>query len=190
MVYPITEDHAEFQAECVSESVDRGYITSDDASFRRFIPGGISMACNAYAHVPDKKLRVYICLYTAFLIYLDDMFENDIDAVKEFNGRFVTHQRQRHFILDHFAAFLLEMPALFGTVVANMMTTSTLNLVTALSLEDELEGVTVRYSVPCVENILTPLCVPIARETGWSISHFLKGDVGCIRDICLIHLLA
>lgn len=162
LIYPNTEDHIDFHDECVAVSIDRGYITSDDASFRRFIPGGVSMACNAYAHVPDKKLRIYICLCTAFLFYLDDVFSNNIDAAKEFNGRFVTQQPQRHFILDHFAAFLLEMPGLFGTVVANLMTTSTLNFVTALSLENELEGITVR-----VARLLIPLCVyvPISSRS-------------------------
>jgi len=101
------------------------------------------MACNAYPH-QTKTIQVYICLYTAFLVYLDDMFDNDIEAVKEFNHRFITRQTQRQEVLNHFAALLLDMPAIFGTVSANLMTTSTLNLVTALSLEYELKGVKVR----------------------------------------------
>lgn len=143
MGYPITDAHTDFYDECVAISIARGYIKPEDDSFRRFIPSGVHMACNAYAHIPDKSIRLYVCFYTAFLVYLDDMFENDIDAVKEFNNRFVAHKPQRHWILDHLAGFLLEMPKIFGDVVANMMTTSALNLITALLLEDELKGVPV-----------------------------------------------
>ncbi|KIY51852.1 terpenoid synthase [Fistulina hepatica ATCC 64428] len=142
MIYPTCDKHAGFEAECIAVSVERGYIKADDKSFRYSIKGGVSMACNAYGHLKNRRLQTFICLYTAFLIYLDDMFDQDVESVREFNHRFVTGQKQRHWLLDHFAALLLEMPNLWGPVVANMMTTSTLNLVTALSLEHELQGVT------------------------------------------------
>lgn len=153
LVLPTNNKHAKFTAHCISEAVSRGYITTQDNVFRHFIPAGVCMARNAYCHQP-AHVQLYICFYTAFLVYLDDMFGNDIDAVQQFNHRFITRQPQANDLLDHFADLLLEMPAIFGTIVANMMTTSTLNLVTALSIENEFEAVKVSLSPLSVKSHL------------------------------------
>ncbi|EKG19621.1 Terpenoid synthase [Macrophomina phaseolina MS6] len=132
--------HTEFAAECIAESDARGYLIPQNGVFKNFIPAGVAMARNAYAHQPHE-VQMFISLYTAFLVYLDDMFENDMDAVRQFNHKFISRKPQKLELLDHFAELLHEMPALFGSVVANIMTTSTLNLVTALSIEHEVGGV-------------------------------------------------
>lgn len=140
LIYPTTDPNIQFMEMCIQESEKRGYIIPEDETLKRFIPGGVAMARNAYLH-QSMEIQVYTCLYTAFLIYLDDMFERDITPVQEFNHNFVTRTPHKYRLLQHFDALLLEMPSIFGTVVANMMTTSTLNLVTALLLEAEMQGV-------------------------------------------------
>lgn len=142
IAYPTPPGHSGFQADCISEGVRRGCITADNDALKRFIPAGVAMACNAYHH-QSHEIQMYICFYTAFLVYLDDVFEKDIDAVLPFNHRFITNQKQNDVLLDHFAQLLLDMPSVFGTAVANMMTTSTLNLVTALLIEHEFRDVKV-----------------------------------------------
>jgi hypothetical protein len=104
------------------------------------------MATTAYAHYPRKDTQIMICIYTAFLIYLDDKFQGDIDDVRDFNERFVLGEKQRDPTLECFAQLLREMPLHYGRVVSNIMVTSTLNLVTALLLEYETQDMPVSAS--------------------------------------------
>ncbi|TFY79620.1 hypothetical protein EWM64_g4388 [Hericium alpestre] len=113
LIYPDTDMNrfSDLTAACEAVSTSRGYITLQDDSFRKFIPAGVAMGYIGYAHHPDGNVQLYISLYTAFLIYCDDMFENDILAVQEeFNGRFMMGQPQRHWILDPFETRLTTSP--------------------------------------------------------------------------------
>lgn len=132
---------------CCEEAGRRGYpLDSFPAatSLRPFMVGGVVMATTAYAHLPLVRTRIFIAIYTAFLIYLDDVFQSRIDAVRGFNQRFIKKQPQGDAVLDAFAGFLHEFPAHFGLVASNIMVTATLNLVTALLLEQEMRNLTVR----------------------------------------------
>ncbi|KAF6808948.1 hypothetical protein CSOJ01_07218 [Colletotrichum sojae] len=157
LVLPTNNKHAKFTAHCISEAVSRDYITTEDNVFRHFIPAGVS-----------------------FLVYLDDMFGNDIDAVQQFNHRFITRQPQANDLLGHFADLLLEMPAIFGTIVANMMTTSTLNLVTALSIENEFEAVKLEklaYRFPTFSRVMSGASETYALfmfPPGQPLPHYLQ----------------
>lgn len=142
LVYPLTANHDESEAAFLAEAVRRQYVTDENQSLMPAMPSGIAMACHAYSH-QSYDIQVYICLYTAFLVYMDDAFANDVTVVKEFNHRFITGQRQGDVMLDHLAAFLLDTPALFGTVEANIIITSTLNLITALPIEAEFKDIKV-----------------------------------------------
>lgn len=113
-------------------------------SLRPFMPGGVVMATTAYAHLDNKSTQIFIALYTAFLIYLDDVFQHDVEHVYCFNERFILCQAQDDPVLDGFASLLREFPQHFGRVVSNIMITSTLNLVTALLLEHETQDMKVR----------------------------------------------
>lgn len=180
LVYPRTSSHSVFEADCIAEGARRGYITAENKTFKQFIPAGVAMACNAYHH-QTRDIQVFICFYTAFLVYLDDVFENDIEAVRPFNYRFITRQKQNDDLLDHFSELVLEMPQLFGTTEANLMTTSTLNLVTALIIEREFRTVKVCTHDPSnllPTEFLTYLL--LARSILLSISNVQQNNVGCI----------
>ncbi|THU91037.1 hypothetical protein K435DRAFT_674887 [Dendrothele bispora CBS 962.96] len=112
-------------------------------SFRPFIAGGLPMAINAYTHLKDTKVPVFITLYTAFLIYLDDVLCHNLDAVSEFNERLTTGKVQKDFMLDHFATLINEFSQHFPRIVYNIMLSSTMNFVTALLLEKETEEATI-----------------------------------------------
>ncbi|RYP81717.1 hypothetical protein DL769_001867 [Monosporascus sp. CRB-8-3] len=99
--YPEPPEHREFAAEIVKEATQRGYMAADNGVFGHFIPSGVYMARNAYPH-QTREIEVYVCFYTAFLVYMDGMFD-DIEAVKMFNHRFITAMRQSNDLLDHLA---------------------------------------------------------------------------------------
>ncbi|KAK2589923.1 hypothetical protein QQS21_012395 [Conoideocrella luteorostrata] len=138
LVYPKSSSHLEFTAHCIQESMDRGYVTPTNDSFKLFIPAGVAMACTAYGHQP-LNVQVFICFYTAFAIYVDDMSSKDIMAVEQFNHRFVTGQPQSLELLDHFAALLKLVPDVFSPIAANIITTSTLDFITAQLLENAVK---------------------------------------------------
>jgi hypothetical protein len=137
---PSVDYDYDFDTVCRAEAVRRGYPMEGPNSLAPFIPGGVVMVITAYAHLTDKSTRLFISLYTAFLIYTDDVFQYQVDAVREFNERFVAQKRQEDPVLDSFASLLLEFSQHFSTIASNIMITSTLNLVTALSLEYDTRG--------------------------------------------------
>ncbi|KAI3392956.1 hypothetical protein diail_4943 [Diaporthe ilicicola] len=138
--YPQLRNHVEFEEECVLEAVRRGYMTDDNRALRPFLTWGAAMARNAYPH-QSYEIQVFICFYTAFLLYMDDTFEGNVEPVRRFVQLFVTGQKQAVGLLDRYAEFLLDMPRIFGTVEANIMLASTIHLVTALLVEHEFENV-------------------------------------------------
>ncbi|KAF5360314.1 hypothetical protein D9758_009124 [Tetrapyrgos nigripes] len=144
--FPQVTYDRDFEAACCNEITRRGYILE---SLRPFLPGGVVMATTSYSHLEDVSARIYIALYTGYLIYLDDVFEHDVTAVEVFNDRFVSHRKQKDPVLDDFADLLRRAPKLWpNKVVSNLIITSTLNLVTALLLENQTRDMRLR-SVSC-----------------------------------------
>jgi hypothetical protein len=122
----------EFYAECYAGAVKRGWPKE---TVNQHLPGGVAMGCTGYGHLPRRSTRILIAIYTACGIYLDDVFQEDVEAVSMFNQRFFEHAPQGDPVLDCFAQILLELGDHFERVVSNIMVTSTLNAVTALTLE-------------------------------------------------------
>ncbi|RYP59828.1 hypothetical protein DL770_010131 [Monosporascus sp. CRB-9-2] len=63
----------------------RCYITDTDV-FRHFTHWGVPMACNADPH-QARGIKVYVCFYMAFLVHMDNMLDDDIEAVRMLNHR-------------------------------------------------------------------------------------------------------
>ncbi|KIJ29346.1 hypothetical protein M422DRAFT_188608, partial [Sphaerobolus stellatus SS14] len=132
------KERADFETACYEEAAIRGYFSAHGTeSLKPYMPGGLSMSANAYSHLENPSTKIFICLYTAFLIYLDDCFQKDVEAVTEFNERFVSSREQKGKLLDDFASLLIEVPTHFCKIASNIIITATLNLVTALLIEQE-----------------------------------------------------
>lgn len=145
--YPPIIPNIDLLEACYKDALRRGCSLEEERSVYPFIPGGVAMAATAYAHLEDMPTQIYIAMYTAFLIYLDDVFQHDVAEVSSFNQRFITNQPQGDPVLDAFAYLLLEMPERYGTLLSNMMITSTMKLVTALVLEKETSDMRVCSSL-------------------------------------------
>lgn len=135
----VVYDH-QFDELCSRAATSRGYPL---LSLAPFIPGGVVMSTTAYVHLTDQASRIIIALYTAFLIYLDDIFQHDINVVRDFNHNFICGIKQSDPVLDAFASLLRELSQHWTRTVANLMIASTLNLVTALLLEFETSNMPV-----------------------------------------------
>ncbi|KAL5480713.1 hypothetical protein ACEPAI_9653 [Sanghuangporus weigelae] len=132
---------ANFEALCIAEASARGYLGGDDAVLRRSIVVGATMVVTAYAHLRDEGVKMYIALYTGFVVYLDDLFLSHIDAIREFVSRFVARQPQQLKVLDDFAALLLETPRFHDAVVCNIILTSTFDFLSSLLIQYDVLGV-------------------------------------------------
>ncbi|RYP00231.1 hypothetical protein DL764_006567 [Monosporascus ibericus] len=91
---------------------------------------GVPMARNAYAH-QAREIEVDVCFYTAFLVYVGNMFDDNIEAVRMFNHRSSTGRGRAMpcSITWPYSRSGCREP---WTVVANIMTTATPNLVTGI----------------------------------------------------------
>ncbi|KAJ3775201.1 isoprenoid synthase domain-containing protein [Lentinula raphanica] len=132
-----------FLALCFDEATKRGYMADGPDPLRPFIPQGVCIAMTSYTHLEDKSVLVWMALYTACAIYCDDVFMKDTEAVALFCERLMRNEPQQDRALDGFAELILEIPHHFPRVTANIMVTSTLNLINALLIEDQTKGLPV-----------------------------------------------
>ncbi|KAJ7706343.1 isoprenoid synthase domain-containing protein [Mycena rosella] len=140
---PVTEIDKTFYAECYTGAAKRGWPPE---TINKYLPGGVVMGSTGYSHLSNRSTRILIAIYTACGIYLDDVFKKDVEVVSLFNQRFFEHAPQGDPVLDCFAQVLLELGSHFERVVSNIMVTSTLNAVSALTLEASTQGMTMSPS--------------------------------------------
>jgi hypothetical protein len=143
--YPEVVYDDEFDRLTRAELERRGCALSGPYSAARFIPTSVTMATVPYAHCP-KDIQMFICIYSVLLLYVDDKFEKDVDGVHDFNQRFIRGQKQRDPTLECLAKLIQEIPDYYSPVVADIIVASTLNFVTAVSLECETRGLPVSLS--------------------------------------------
>ncbi|KAF8649384.1 hypothetical protein AX16_005825 [Volvariella volvacea WC 439] len=146
--FPVVPYDKEFEEQCNEFCRRRGYpLKGKHGIGGPFMVCGVVMARSAYGHLPNIDNQIYVSVYTAFLVYLDDVFNKDITLVRDFNEKFIANKPQANKTLDGFAHMLREdTPRLFHKVVSNIIITSTLNLVTALLLENETQGMKLQHS--------------------------------------------
>ena len=146
--YSVTPHDQRFHDLCCQRAIERGYPMGTDPSvpsLRPFIPSGVIMAATAYAHLENEATRVFIALYTAFLVFVDDAYENDNAAVRVFTERFVRGEKQAEPLLDGMARVLQEISDHFEPVAAGIVLTGTLNFISSLTLDFQTQGMEVRF---------------------------------------------
>ncbi|KAJ3766430.1 terpenoid synthase [Lentinula raphanica] len=111
--------------------------------FKPCIPQGVCLAMTCYTHLEDKSTQVWMALYTACVIYCDDMFKKDTEALALFSERLMHNQPQQDRALDALADLIFEIPCRFPRISANIMVTSALNHFNGLLIEDQTKGLPV-----------------------------------------------
>ncbi|KZP16977.1 terpenoid synthase [Athelia psychrophila] len=87
------------------------------------------------AHLKDYSTQQWICLFSAFTIYFDDILEKDASMVREFQQRFLAGRPQEYPLLDQFAAFVRKVWIHFHPTCANLIVTSILDWITGFLIE-------------------------------------------------------
>ncbi|KAF9016891.1 terpenoid synthase [Hymenopellis radicata] len=125
---------------CYQEVLSRlgGYPVEDPSLaffFAVSLPRGVYMTTIAYGHVEEPSMRMYIAVYTAVLYYIEDIFGSEVTGLANFHSQFCSAESHGDAVLDFFASLLRSTYAYFDYVAANIIITSTLNFVTAMTLE-------------------------------------------------------
>jgi hypothetical protein len=135
-----------FHQACEDEALSLGWSPKCIEMVRPFLPGGVIMSITAYNHLTNHSTRIYIALYTAALICLDDTYQNNKQAIMTFNARFVNNAPEYDPALEGLSIILRQTTCHFDCIPSNIIVTATLNFVTGLSLEHDLEKTSVRFS--------------------------------------------
>jgi hypothetical protein len=117
------------------------------ASILKYIPCGVIIASKGYAHLKSRSTQVFIALYSAFLIWINDTHTRDAIGVDTFSERFVTGQQQANGGLDGFSRLLCETNFHYHGIQANVIITTSLNFLTSTILDFETRrmAVMIRY---------------------------------------------
>ncbi|TFK66361.1 terpenoid synthase, partial [Pluteus cervinus] len=108
-----------------------------------YIHVGSCLINMAYGYLPDQSTQTFLALYTALLVYVDDAFFDDIDAIRYFHKRFITGQPQATPALDSLVKLLQEVPEHYDDLAANIILTSSLNFITAPVFDYDLKSTTI-----------------------------------------------
>ena len=100
----------------------------------KMVETSCSFAETVYGHVPPAH-RFYIALYTACVLYAEDLGGNDPEAVTQFARRLISGRKQLCPIFDRLADLLRDAHDYWTDVGADAVISSTLDGLSATSIE-------------------------------------------------------
>ncbi|TFK83820.1 terpenoid synthase [Polyporus arcularius HHB13444] len=106
----------------------------NQAVVSKILDGSCVYTETTYGHTTPKH-RFFIALYTACLMYVDDLGERDLDAVMRFTGRFAKGQDHPDPVLNRLAGLLRQSHELWPQYGADAIIAGTLDAVTAMYIE-------------------------------------------------------
>ncbi|KAG2039920.1 terpenoid synthase [Suillus americanus] len=137
--------------ECCQEAINRGFpMSGGDYSIRPYMSVGVAMSSIAYGHLAGRATKMWICLFTAVGMCIDDALNRgqNMDHVYHFNERFSNCQEQGDPVLNAWDVLLREVPHHYSPLVSNLITTSALDFVSGLLLEYETKDMEVSKEAP------------------------------------------
>ena len=121
----------------------------------------------AYCHVSAEH-RYYIALYTACMLYGEDVGGQDPDAVSQFARRLVRGAPQVHPIFDRLASLLKEAHVYWTDVGADAIITGTVDALSATYIEFATTGMRI---APCASRY--PYYLRTRAGGGPQYTHFM-----------------
>ena len=104
------------------------------AVIAKILDGSCVYAETTYGHTTAEH-RYFIALYTACLMYVDDLGERNLDAVMRFTGRFAKGETQPDPVLNCLADLLRRSHELWTQYGSDAIIAGTLDAVTAMYIE-------------------------------------------------------
>lgn len=108
--------------ECLAVCQERGYPVELPAehdpkpSLLPVIPSGVYTASIVYTHIKtDIQRLIYLVLFTACILYLDDLYKRDVESVALFGQSLKLGDKQGDAVLDGLADLLKGAETHFGS---------------------------------------------------------------------------
>ena len=172
VTYPKVTYDLEFSQSCCEVAL-RSHVKPEIVQSQEFqlaLQGAVAIATTTYAHLENVSTRQWICLYTTWweilceslgtdnlkwfsfhsLIYFDDLSKTEASSVREFHARFVSSRPQMHPLLDYYAELLRNAGNHFLPSCANLVVSSSLDFVTGLMIDYDLQKMPVCLCVECI----------------------------------------
>ncbi|KAI0714027.1 terpenoid synthase [Cerioporus squamosus] len=111
----------------------------------KILDGSCVYTETTYGHTTPQH-RFFIALYTACLMYVDDLGERDLDAVMRFTGRFAMGKEQPNPVLNRLAGLLRQSHELWTQYGADAIIAGTLDAVTAMYIEYTAQDLVIKPS--------------------------------------------
>ncbi|OJA09034.1 hypothetical protein AZE42_09695 [Rhizopogon vesiculosus] len=164
-------------SEYYQEAINRGIPMDGRYSFSPYIAAGVAITTNAFEHLPDREIRMWICLLITITIGIDDNLGGGLDMVQlyHFNKRFISHQPQGDPAMKAFDAFLREASRHYSPLVSNLITTSILDFVSSLLLDHETKDMQAHLDEDALVCRLLPAPIRLS-DLGISIMN-LTNDI-------------
>lgn len=143
----------------------------DPAFIQKLSVSGCDLAEIVYPHISDEH-RYYVALYSAFLLYVDDLGSRHLEAVAQFSRRFASGEKQLNLVLDFFTDLLRQSYELWPQVGADAIVSGTLEAIAANYIECTTGGMVVTPQAMWWPNFLrnsTAFSAPFAHF------NFMKG---------------
>lgn len=141
---PNTPHDSNLRAKLASE-IDGWSLDIDPKTISEMVETSCSYTETVYAHTsPDH--RYYIALYTACMLYGEDVGAQDPDAISQFARRLARGESQVHPIFDQLASLLKDAHLYWTDIGADAVITGTIDALSATFIEFATSGMAIAPS--------------------------------------------
>ncbi|KAI0670956.1 terpenoid synthase [Trametes maxima] len=127
----------------LTEQVASWSVAVSPKFLNKTIDAGCTYVESVFGHVPVENRR-YIALYTACMLYADDLGEDDPGAVLDFTRRFVRREHQPNAVFECLAGLLRSTYDVWPQFGADSIVTGTLDALAANHIECVMRTVPVK----------------------------------------------
>ena len=157
----VTPPNAHLRSAVTNRMVSLGTGDSLEA-IEKLVDPACAWAEIAYEHTSPEHLY-FVALYTAALLYIDDLGSKHLDAVEQFAARFTRGEKQLSPALDVLVDLLQDAHRLYTKVGADAIVAGTLDAVTAMYIEYTTQNMEIKAHATLFPYYLrrrTAICPP------------------------------
>lgn len=147
IVYPhnITLDLS-YRDACYSEAKRRGLNLT---LLGKSLDVAIAIGDTSYQHLQDYPTRIFIAIYTALAVHIDDSYHLYAEGMEDFVSRFLQNEPQRFEALDNFASVIREVPHYWRIISSNFIVLAGMDFLTSMIIEGRVDDMEVGNPQGC-----------------------------------------
>lgn len=147
-----TPENARLRAD-LSEHIRSWTTDTNAATLEKIVDCGCAFTEAAYGHLSPKH-QYYVAVYTASLLYIDDLGNCDLEGVKQFSGRLITGKKQLSPALESLAELMRSAYELWTDVGADAIVSGTMDSVLGMYIEHTTQDMEIKPQATWYPNYL------------------------------------